>query len=46
MRNGFGVVPHERTSEVDYSEIKVVFIMFFFFSSGSDKLYYESSQVM
>lgn len=33
MRNGFGVVPHERTSEVDYSEIKIVFIVgvFFFF---------------
>lgn len=46
MRNGFGVVPHERTSEVDYSEIKVVFIVIFFFSSGGDRLYYESSQVM
>lgn len=45
MRNGFGVVPHERTSEVDYSEIKVVFIVIFFLS-GSDRLYYESSQVM
>lgn len=48
MRNGFGVVPHERTSEVDYSEIKIVFIVgvFFFFPSGSDRLYYESYQVM
>lgn len=31
MRNGSGVVPHERVSEVDYSEIKVVFIVGFLF---------------
>lgn len=31
MRSGFGVVPRERTSEVDFGEIKVVFIVGFFF---------------
>lgn len=31
VRNGFGVVPHERTSEVDYSEIRIVFIVRFLF---------------